>query len=297
MSIAKRLTEVLESAAEIAIDETSRIILFSDCHRGDNSWADDFANNQSLFFHALSYYYERGFTYIELGDGDELMENAHFAEIRQAHSDVFWLMREFYLKRRLYLIYGNHDMERQDPRVVRETLYQYRDERTGKVKPLFDGIRVHAGLVLHHQHAGQRILLVHGHQGDPINERYWRVGMFFVRHFWRHLQLLGVPDPTSPAKNSQKRSRLESEMTAWVKTHNQMLIAGHTHRPRFPEEGDPPYFNDGSCVHPRCITGIEIDHDKIALIKWAVATQHDGTLFVARDLLAGPRSLREFGRR
>jgi predicted phosphodiesterase len=296
MSIAKRLTTVLESAAEIPVDETSRIILFSDCHRGDNSWADDFAKNQNLFFHALSYYLERGFTYIELGDGDELMENARFSEIRRAHSDVFWLMREFHLGRRLHLLYGNHDMERQDPRVVRKTLYQYDDERTGKVKPLFEGIVVREGLILNHQRAGQQILLVHGHQGDAINDRYWRVGRFFVRHFWRHLQLLGVPDPTSAAKNAGKRSKLEREITAWVKARNQMLIAGHTHRPRFPAEGDPPYFNDGSCVHPRCITGIEIDQDEIALIKWAMATQRDGTLFVARDVLAGPRSLREFGR-
>ncbi len=72
MSSSKRLTEVFESSEKIKLDDTSRFILFSDCHRGDNSWADDFAHNQNIYFHALTRYYDEGFTYIEIGDGDEL---------------------------------------------------------------------------------------------------------------------------------------------------------------------------------------------------------------------------------
>ncbi len=74
MSTSKRLTEVFDSAKEreILIDESSKLVLFSDCHRGDNSWADDFAHNQNLFFHALDYYYKNAFTYIEIGAQDNL---------------------------------------------------------------------------------------------------------------------------------------------------------------------------------------------------------------------------------
>jgi len=75
LSTAKRLTEVFEMAEEVPFDDSSKIVLFSDCHRGDNGWADDFAHNQSLFFFALEHYYAQGFTYIEIGDGDELYEN------------------------------------------------------------------------------------------------------------------------------------------------------------------------------------------------------------------------------
>jgi len=78
MSTSKRLTEVFKSAEEILFDDSSKFIFFSDCHRGDNSWSDDFADNQNLFFHALNYYYNKGFTYIEIGDGDELWENKIF---------------------------------------------------------------------------------------------------------------------------------------------------------------------------------------------------------------------------
>ena len=81
MSISSRLTAVLTEARKqpIPFDDTSKLIFFSDCHRGDNSWADEFARNQSLYFFALKNYYDQGFTYIEIGDGDDLYKNKHFS--------------------------------------------------------------------------------------------------------------------------------------------------------------------------------------------------------------------------
>ena len=73
-----------------------------------------------------------------------------------------------------------------------------------------------------------------------------------------------------------------------------MMIAGHTHRPVFPEVGEPLYFNDGSCVHPHSITAIEISGGYISLVKWQIKTKQDGTLFVGKDILAGPRLLRNY---
>jgi UDP-2,3-diacylglucosamine pyrophosphatase LpxH len=291
MSTSARLTAVFSSADEIPFDDTSKLILFSDCHRGDNSWADDFAPNQQLLFFALQHYLDAGFTYVEVGDGDELWENRDFAEIRRAHSHIFWLMREFYRDNRLYLMYGNHDIERQDPQIVARTLYQYDDERTRTTQPLFEGIKVHEGLILHHTNTNNRIFLVHGHQADPVSDRWWRFSRFMVRHFWRHLQLLGLHDPTSAAQNYKKRGKIEQRLIQWIETQNQMLIAGHTHRSWFPDEGTPPYYNTGSCVHPRCITGIELQGRDITLIKWSIRPNDEGVLIVARDVLAGPRKM------
>jgi hypothetical protein len=36
-----RITEVFENAKTIDFDDSSKLILISDCHRGDDSWADD----------------------------------------------------------------------------------------------------------------------------------------------------------------------------------------------------------------------------------------------------------------
>ncbi len=60
---------------------------------------------------------------------------------------------------------------------------------------------------------------------------------------------------------------------------------------------DRAYYNTGSCVHPRCITGIEITPGKdgkpaLTLIKWGYATQGAGrALGIEREELMGVRSL------
>ena len=293
MSINKRLTEVFESAHEIPFDDSGKFVLFSDIHRGDNSWADDFAHNQTLFFHALNYYYNEGFTYIEVGDVDELWENRDFADIRRAHSHVFWLMRKFHTDQRFHLIWGNHDMERRDPNQVAKTLYRYYDDRSGEYKPLFEGIQVSEGITLRHADGDYSLFLVHGHQGDPINDRLWWFGRFFVRYFWRHLQLLGLRDPTSPAKNLEKRGKIEQKIIEWVKDKDQMTICGHTHRQAFAAPGEPPYFNTGSCIMPGVITGLEIQNGEIVPVKWSTrpGANGNGTARFERHLLAPSRKL------
>ena len=51
------LSRVFESAKQIPFDDFSRIVLMSDCHRGDGSWADDFSRNQHIYFAALTHYF------------------------------------------------------------------------------------------------------------------------------------------------------------------------------------------------------------------------------------------------
>jgi UDP-2,3-diacylglucosamine pyrophosphatase LpxH len=296
MSTSKRLSEVFEKAEEIPFDDSSKFVFFSDCHRGDNSWADDLAHNQMLLWYALERYHKRGFTYIEVGDGDELWENANFEDIREAHSHLFWLMAKFHERKRLHLIWGNHNNDWKKEDNVREKLYEYYDEREARLKPLFDGISVHEGLVFKHKNTGHRILVVHGHQGDLMSDRLWPIARFCVRHVWRHCQILGVNDLTSPAKNFKKRKKVENEIMAWIRANNnQMVICGHTHRPVFPAKGELPYFNTGSCVHPRCITGIEIYKGKIELVKWWFKTTgKSGALCARKESRGGPVRIRDF---
>ena len=65
-----RLEQAFASAPVLSVDDHSRIVLMSDCHRGNGTMADDFAKNQSICHAALSFYHRLGYTYIELGDGD-----------------------------------------------------------------------------------------------------------------------------------------------------------------------------------------------------------------------------------
>lgn len=129
---------------------------------------------------------------------------------------------------------------------------------------------------------------------DFLNYKLWKLARFLVRYLWRPLELIGVKDPTSTAYNHERKVPVEKKLTEWVKREKHTLISGHTHRTMFPEVGEPQYFNAGSAVHPRCITGIEIADGNILLVKWHVKTKDDGTLFIGREVLAGPRKLADY---
>ncbi len=295
MSSQSRLDRAYKNAKVVSFDDTSKFILFSDCHRGDNSFADEFANNRNIYFHALKHYYTQGFTYCELGDGDELWENLNFNMILRAHKNVYELLQVFYNEKRLHMIWGNHDMVYRNPKYVKKHLSFYLDHKTGNKVPLFPDIKYEEAIVLKHSKTEQEIFLLHGHQADFMNYTGWRIHRFLVRVLWKPLQVIGISDPTSPAKNFKETIRIERRIKKWIaKNKNLCTIIGHTHRPRFPEIGKLNLFNDGSCVHPRCITGIEIENGNITLIKWQIATTNDGTLKIIRVPLEGPTKLTSF---
>lgn len=295
MSSNFRLTRAYKNAKVITFDDSSKFILFSDCHRGDNSFADDFSNNRNIYFHALRHYYNEGFSYCELGDGDELWENLSFEPIFLAHKNIFMLMKQFHEKNRLHMLWGNHDMVYRDKDYVKQHLYSYFEPKDEKEKVLMEDLVYHEAIVLKHQRTGQELFLTHGHQADFMNYIAWRFNRFLVRVLWKPLQVWGIADPTSPAKNYKELIKVERRIKKWI-VQNDLLItvSGHTHRPRFPEPGDIPFFNDGSCVHPRSITGIEIENGEISLIKWQIATTETGILKVIRVLLEGPQKLEEY---
>ncbi len=295
LSSKKRLDNAYKNAKIITVDDTSKFILFSDCHRGDNSFADDFANNRNIYFHALKHYYTEGFQYCEIGDGDELWENLSFKSVFEAHKNVYMLLQLFYKENRLYNIWGNHDMVYRDPNYVKKYLFTFFDEKTGEDVALFPGIEFHEGIILKHSKTNQEVFLTHGHQADWWNYLFWKWSRFMVRVLWKPLNVMGIADPTSPAKNYTELIKVERRTKKWIIEHNNLItITGHTHRPRFPEPGDIAYFNDGSCVHPRCITGIEIENGDISLIKWEIDTNDDGVLQIVRYILEGPRKLLDY---
>ncbi|MCV6630045.1 MAG: metallophosphoesterase family protein [Flavobacteriaceae bacterium] len=295
MSASNRLTRAYKQAKRVAFNDDSKFILFSDCHRGDNSFADDFANNRNIYFHALTHYFKEGFTYIELGDGDELWENLNFRSIFEAHKNVYQLLQRFHEENRLHMIWGNHDMVYRNPKYVKKHLSKYFEPVIGKDKSLFTDIAYHEAVVLQHEQNKQEIFLAHGHQADFMNYIGWKINRVLVRILWKPLQVVGIADPTSPAKNYKELIKVERRVKRWISENSHKItVIGHTHRPRFPEPGEIPLFNDGSCVHPRSITGIEVENGSICLIKWQIDTNEEGVLRVVRKVLEGPQNLKDY---
>jgi UDP-2,3-diacylglucosamine pyrophosphatase LpxH len=290
----KRLTKAFKNAKRIPFDKNSKYIFFSDCHRGDDSVSDEFIRNQNIFLHALNYYYKEGYTYIEVGDGDELWEYKNFSVIRLAHTDVFTVIKKFYDTGRFIMLYGNHNIYLKSKRFVKTNYFEYYDEYNQKRVDLFRGLEPKEALVLEYKNSGQKIFVLHGHQGDIINDQLWFFSMLLLRYFWRYLHLVGFDNPTSPARNLFKRHKVERIYDEWISRHKVMLICGHTHRPKFPKANDLPYFNTGCCTRTRGISGIEILNGEILMVDWRIAADENGGLQILRTVVRGPIPIEEY---
>ena len=53
MSSNFRISRAFKNAKRICFNADSKFIFFSDSHRSDNGFADDFARNRNMFKHAL----------------------------------------------------------------------------------------------------------------------------------------------------------------------------------------------------------------------------------------------------
>ena len=265
----KFLNKVYKNAVPVPFTEQDKFILFSDCHRGDNSASDDFVRNKKIYNFAMNWYYEQGYTYIELGDGEELWENRDFLKIYSAHKDTFDILKKFETSGRLILLYGNHDIDWKSQYNVKSKLNVV----------AYSNMQVHEGVRLADaHHSDHELFLLHGHQVDHTSYTSWRISRFIVRHFWRRMQAMGFKDPTSPAKGSHKRNQVEKKLIKWTRKNHIPLIAGHTHSPCFPPPNGINYFNTGCCVHPDCICGIEIAEGRIKSVHWAAKPDELGYL-------------------
>lgn len=273
----RRLEKSFQDARTVFVRPTDKIVLFSDCHRGIGNANDNFLKNQELYFAALKYYYKGGFTYIELGDGEELWENRSFEAIREIHDNVYRLLSCFRDRGRLYMICGNHDF------VMKDCVEFPHD--TGLILKICEEKDMKDA-------QSKMLYLTHGHQADALNSTFRKLSRFLVRYLWKPLELRGVLDPTSAAKNYRRRTTSEKRLSRWANKKNVYLVAGHTHRPVLGDK-KTRYFNAGSCVHPGGITCLEVEGGKIRLIKWHADTRPDRSLYVERSLLAGPVSLDE----
>jgi len=288
-----------ERIKRITLTPGMKMIVMSDMHRGDGSGADDFAQNSLIYRCALEYYLENSFTYIELGDAEELWENDDFDQIYITHTPVYDLLEKFHdpdpEKTRYIKVWGNHDLYWKD----HQDIYQ----------SLFQGIQIYEAILLNNA-----TLIIHGHQADPMcSGPVAAVSQFFVNHIWADLQRGGVKDPTRAATNPGLCNEVDERLHKWATNNDRgisVIIAGHTHRAVFEnlsltemrlqalrlkaEQAAPfqdcrdrRYYNTGSCVHPLGITGIEIileNFPHLRLIEWSQATESN-KVTIKRDAL------------
>lgn len=284
MSVDSRISKAFEGALRLPLNDTSHYVLFSDCHRGTGRANDNFLKNEPLYLAALKYYYSRNYTYLELGDGDELWENRSMESIKKNHPDTFYILSRFYDDNRFFAIYGNHDIVKKNAKFCNEYFSSYYCDSSFCRRSLFPNICFYSGIILEDDKKKCDVYLTHGHQASTLNSTFWPVSRFLVRYVWKPLELLGIPDPTSAAKNNTLKKKSEQYLTSWAKASGHILITGHTHRP-MTGTLQTLYFNTGSCVSPGGITCIEIQNRCITLVKWSLGTRENMDFYVMREVL------------
>lgn len=270
MSKQKQFEKAFSKALHLRRNQHPRIVIMSDCHRGTGTWADSFLRNRPVYTAALKYYEQNNFTYIELGDGDELWENRHFSDVYRTHIEIYELFRRFHREGRLFMVFGNHDRIKENSSAV--------------WRGLESPIPFYEAVIIEDENR-MPIFMFHGYQGDFINDKIWKVSRWLVRYLWKPLEIRGVNDPTSAAKNYTKVRKIEEEFIRYSCQKNCILIAGHTHKPTLLKTGCGMYFNSGSCVHPEAVTSIELCDSKASLIKWSICSGTDMGLYVCRETL------------
>ena len=188
-----RLDRVYKASPRLVIGDDAKIVFMSDCHRGCGNLSDDYAKNQSICYAALRSYFNNGYDYVEIGDGDELWgKQAFFGNRVDARRRLLTAGAFFTANNGFVMLYGNHDLaKKRGPELMQA------DDglRISGPATLLPGLTAIEGLVLHYKPAGLDLFIVHGHQADFFNDRLWRLARFLVRHIWRPLELVGFSDP------------------------------------------------------------------------------------------------------
>jgi hypothetical protein len=227
----QRAREQELAEGEMVLDiHRSKLVIFSDHHKGSRDGADDFRRCERAYNAAVAYYYRLGYTLVVLGDVEELWEEWP-QNVLKAYPHTLELEGKFHQDGRYLRFWGNHDDAWSHPDLVEQWLI-----------PALGGdpLKVRETLILHVRDGEEelgRLFLVHGHQGTLDSERIAPVSKFFVRYIWRPIQRILKFSFNTPAKDFELRHAHDSAMYFWSQLQEKVvLIAGHTHRPVFKSE-------------------------------------------------------------
>lgn len=215
------LSRLEKTGCCIDITDDSKIVLISDVHRGNGGYEDSLRLNENIYKAALNYYYKNGYILIEVGDGDELWKNKNIKDIAYNYNDVFKILNEFNKEKRLYLLYGNHDMIKSGQEFLLKQKKVYNNignNFPSEMIDLYSELKFYECAVLNYLPLNKKILAFHGHQVDTINCELWKVSRFLVRYLWRFLEGVGgMKAPTSPASNYDKGDKVDKVLDRLAK--------------------------------------------------------------------------------
>ncbi|RYY55488.1 MAG: metallophosphoesterase [Chitinophagaceae bacterium] len=300
------LAEPGKKGLVLPLNPAAGYIIFSDQHKGARDGADDFTLAEPCYLAALEHYNTSGFSFISLGDSEELWENT-LGQVKKYNERTFEAEKKFQQRNSFYKVLGNHD------------LYWGNDPLASwELKKIYgEDVKIYEGLILemYNPEGLLQVFCTHGHQGDRQSDGNW-FSKFFVARIWAPFQAYLRINPNTAAYDTEKKTLHNEIMYEWSSTRRDMvLITGHTHQPVFAslthierlykelqkaqidknqqhiteieteirkrekeftavsvdyQVMQPSYFNSGCCCYvDGDITGIEMEGGYIRLVKWS----------------------------
>jgi UDP-2,3-diacylglucosamine pyrophosphatase LpxH len=270
-------------------------IIFSDQHKGAKDGSDDFALAEKNYLAALDYYNEKAYTFVSLGDAEELWENT-WLSVKKCNTENFQAEKKFIERNAFIKVFGNHDIFwGNDPLAGFHLKNVYKQE-----------VKVYEAVLLKSSKNGLDIFLTHGHQGDGQSDNN-AFSAWFISNIWAPLQSFLAINFNTPAYDASRKTLHNQMMYEWsasqkcllpvfesltyierlnrsLELHKKenrsediMVLQGKIKQAWGKEppqlitniDMQPSYFNSGCCCYSDGeITGIEISDGEIRLIEW-----------------------------
>ena len=213
----ERLDDHRDRAHTLPFDiGNDRFAIMSDLHKWNRSNADFFERNEAIYCSILDYYREKDFKLVLNGDIEEISGSTP-ETVLEKYKETFAKEKKFVERGDCYRIYGNHDYD-----------WRSSKKREKYLKPEY-GINP---LVVPALMLGEKIIIVHGHEGDLFSDIFKQFTKRILRLFKQAFTKLTGKKPRA-AENHNIRKKREKYLLEWAQENRLMIIAGHTHRPVF----------------------------------------------------------------
>lgn len=227
--IHQQLGNAYENAIRRRIDiENTKIVIFSDFHRGNGDKTDGFHSCHQSYCNAIRYYHDEGFSIYLLGN-IEKFNNNRMESIISKYKEVYEIERSLTKLDRLCRIAGNDDKPflhlHNSPSEF--TASFFRNSKN-------DLLEVFDSMILETEKDGSKIgelVLVHGPSGSTPPSDAQNLSL---KRFWSSIRRFFFRSIKSPANDFNLRLDYDKSMYQWIKHKpKRILITGCTHHPVF----------------------------------------------------------------
>ena len=220
----EKLDKLFNNSPSLSINETDKIVIFSDFHLGGRKSRDDFLPNSEMFSHILeNYYYKKKFKLILNGDIEELQRVSLPTIYRRWH-DIYEKFDRFRDRGDLYKIIGNHDWELM---ILKNTINFKKNDINYNILP-----------ALKLEYKENTMFVLHGHQATSYHGFKNTLIGFILRYIAHPLMIKNIKRPYT----NVKKLKAEEKIYDYSKMKKILSLVGHTHRALFEGLSEADYL-------------------------------------------------------